>query len=120
MKYLDINGLVKFSSANAERAYRQAEAYLSNSEETSSAMQAVDALSGTQEPTLVVTTSMDPQNLDYNANTNTITCNPSTGGDVSGQGGHPNAQGQFVQSPALILFHEVVHTVQAQLDTDKY
>ena len=42
------------------------------------------------------------------------------GGDVSGMGGSPGACGVWVQSPALLLLHEIAHAVQATLNPDQY
>ncbi|MCZ6778216.1 MAG: hypothetical protein O7F16_04525 [Acidobacteria bacterium] len=116
VKFIDPDGKVKFATTQAQNEYNQAKPYLSSSKEGKKVIANLEALSGSNEPTLALNSN---HNDSFDPSTNTLNWDPTSGLDVSGEGGKADSQGGTIQSPALGLLHEADHAVQANTDPAK-
>jgi hypothetical protein len=115
VNYVDPNGELKVTPKDQD-AYEAARTYLEGSKAGRKQFKKLDKLDGRpNEPTLATNSNHDTR---YDADTNTIHWDPTSGLDVAGPGGKPDKSGGTVQSPALGLFGEIVHANRGARDPD--
>jgi len=120
LTFLDPDGNIKFATTEAALMYSEAKSYLEYSPVAAARIAQLEALQGSQEPTLSV--NADSRTA-FDTNSNTILFDPEAGQDVSDvtvTGGSPGVNGGLIQSPALVLLHEIDHAVRRNTDRKSY